>query len=217
MTTPEHTLVSIHLAIAAGLHRHLGWRVIALAGVAANIPDLDGVPMLFNMHRFESGHRVWGHNVWAVLVTSVLLAVSQYRWDWLGQVYTWYGKTYHQNQHEANSSSYLSSGTRPAHRGSWLILTTVALVSQAVHLPCDMVVSGGTGFSDWPVRPFWPASDIGYVCPLISWGDIGPTVVLMAGVILIAKWPTTARLFSAGTLVVLTLYLALGGFGSLFA
>ena len=79
MTSPEHTLVGVLGAMSLGLNQRLGWNAIVFAGVVSNIPDLDGVPMLFDMARFESGHRVWGHNLLAILVTSVVVALLQYR------------------------------------------------------------------------------------------------------------------------------------------
>jgi len=84
MTTPEHTLVGIHFAFATGLHRFVGWRGVAMAGVASNVPDWDGIPMLFDMQRFESGHRVWGHGIMSIFLASLLLGFFQIRWDWIG-------------------------------------------------------------------------------------------------------------------------------------
>jgi hypothetical protein len=89
--------------------------------------------------------------------------------------------------------------------------TLIAFVAQLVHLPCDMVVSGGEGLTDWLVRPFWPFSSAGYVFPLIPWGDVGPTVILMIGAIVLAKRPVKASAIAAITLVTLVLYLVVRG------
>src|SRR3954470_10983089 len=94
MTTPEHTLVGIHLAFATGLHRVAGWRAVAMAGLASNAPDWDGLPMLINMQRFEAGHRAWGHNVLAILLSSLLLGWTQYQLDWLGAIRRWAAKRF---------------------------------------------------------------------------------------------------------------------------
>ena len=83
MTTPEHTLVGIHTAIAIGAHRRFGWMVIVLAGIASNLPDWDGLPMLVDMARFESGHRVWGHNFFWIILSSLIVAWSQVRYHWV--------------------------------------------------------------------------------------------------------------------------------------
>ena len=84
----------------------------------------------------------------------------------------------------------------------------IALIVQLVHLPCDMVVSGGRGLTDWPVAPLWPVSRTGYVLPLVPWGDVGPTVILMAGVIQMARVRGRYQSIALVTLAVLVLYLA---------
>ncbi|EMI21591.1 hypothetical protein RMSM_01478, partial [Rhodopirellula maiorica SM1] len=85
MTTFEHALLGINGVLAAGLHRDHGWKIVALAGVAAIAPDWDGVPMLIDMSRFEGGHRVWGHNLMACCVLGLLLGTADYRWDLAGR------------------------------------------------------------------------------------------------------------------------------------
>lgn len=183
MTTPEHTMVGIHSAFALGLHRRYGWQSVALAGLTSNVPDWDGIPMFIDMARFESIHRVWGHNFVSIVLTSLLLAATQYRWDWLGRIGTWFAGRY--------SSSKQDSVDRPAAVRSeigFFVLFGITFIAQAVHLPCDMVVSGGSGLNDWSVEPWWPFSHAEYVYPMIPWGDPGPTVILMAGAIVAAKW-----------------------------
>jgi hypothetical protein len=92
-----------------------------------------------------------------------------------------------------------------------LVLALAAFVVQLLHLPCDMVVSGGNGLSDWKVQPSWPFDDVGYAFPLSPWGDVGPTVVLMLGALLLAKFPNRISVISISTLVCLLAYLLLRG------
>lgn len=207
MTTPEHTLVGIHLAFATGIHRWVGWRGVVLAGVASNLPDWDGLPMLFDMQRFESGHRVWGHSMSVMLLTAILFGLIENRWDLVGWIATRIRKW-------ISSKSMADWSGRP----SWVLGTTgvcvlasICLLAQLLHLPCDMVVSGGDGLSDWAVQPWWPFSNVGYVFPLIPWGDVGPTVILMAGVIVIAKRKLQISLTAWGTILILIGYLVIRG------
>ncbi|TWT77660.1 hypothetical protein Pla123a_14560 [Posidoniimonas polymericola] len=205
MTTPEHTLVGVHGAMALGLDRRLGWAAVVFAAVASNAPDLDGLPMLFDMQRFESGHRVWGHNVFAIALTSLLLAWSQARFGWIERL-------------SARVAKWLPVDSRPptavgpfAGRPTMGWLIAVSAAAQLVHLACDAVVSGGEGLTDWPVEPFWPASDWGFVLPLVPWGDPGPTIVMMLGAIALAKFPERSRRLSRVTLAGLCLYLLARG------
>ncbi len=183
MTSPEHTLVGIHLAFAAGVHRWVGWRGVALAAVASNFPDWDGIPMLFDMQRFEAGHRVWGHSLPSILLTSFLLGMIQARWDCLGRIANRFPIPALTSQATVVSRQppWIKSGT------GVLVFATIGIGAQVVHVLCDMVVSGGNALADWAVQPWWPFSDAAYVYPLIPWGDVGPTIILMAGLIIIAK------------------------------
>lgn len=201
MTTPEHTLVGIHAAIAAGAHQRFGWTFVALAGIASNFPDWDGLPMLFDMSRFESGHRVWGHNLFWIAISSLVVATLQHRYRFIESIAMRLKKYLPKEFSNEQPPIVLSSFT----------VFLVCFVVQTIHLPCDMVVSGGYGLSDWHIKPFWPISDIGYVYPLIPWGDIGPTLIMMGGAIMLAKYPKRLRLQSTVTLAVLCAYLLIRG------
>ena len=154
-----------------------------MAGVASNIPDWDGIPMLFDMQRFESGHRVWGHCILSIILSSLLFGIIQIRWDWIGCAANWFQRAL---PTEAIASAPRNTQWLVGGVGG-LVFASIGMCAQLLHLPCDMVVSGGNGLSDWAVQPWWPFSSAAYVYPLIPWGDIGPTVILMAGIIAIAK------------------------------
>lgn len=165
MTSPEHTLVGILGAFSVGLHRRLGWPAVVMSAVASNVPDLDGIPMLFDMERFEAGHRVWGHNALAILVTSLLVAFSQYQFRWIEKI-SW------------RLNHLLPSETAIGHpdavrRIDFIPLLVICVCFQSIHLACDMTVSGGSGLSNWEVKPLWPFNHTGIVFPLIPWGDVG--------------------------------------------
>ena len=207
MTTPEHTLVGIHFAFATGLHRFVGWRGVAMAAVASNVPDWDGIPMLFDMQRFESGHRVWGHSIMSIFLASLLLGFFQIRWDLMGSIANRFSIALPKNAVAAapRNTEWLIGGI------GGLVFSSIAMCAQLLHLPCDMVVSGGTGLSDWAIQLWWPFSSAAYVYPLIPWGDIGPTVILMCGIIVIAKRNSHLSQTSWLTIVVLCGYLVVRG------
>lgn len=176
---------------------------MALADIASNVPDWDGLPMLIDMQRFEAGHRVWGHNLLAIMIASLLLGWSEAQFHWIERAGN--------RRRRRSSAAAIATKTSSTFLSALLSSALIAAVAQLVHLPCDMVVSGGAGLTDWLVRPFWPFSNDGYVFPLIPWGDVGPTVILMGGAIVLAKQPARLSAVSAGTLMILCIYLLARG------
>lgn len=43
MTTFEHAMLGANGVVASGLHDRFGWRLVALAAIAAIVPDWDGL------------------------------------------------------------------------------------------------------------------------------------------------------------------------------
>jgi len=214
MTTPEHTLVGIHLALASGRDRAWGWRAVALAGLMSNAPDWDGLTLLVDMGWFDRGHRVWGHNLAAIGLVSVVAAAVVSRWDVIGRAATRATRLLGRCGLTPPGAAADREPTRrqvgaSGHDGPlpFRAAFLTAAVAQAVHLPCDMVVSGGEGLAHWEVRPFWPFSTAGFVWPMIPWGDVGPTVILMGGSIVAAARGRSAATVSAATLALLVAYL----------
>ena len=203
MTSPEHTLVGILGAMSIGLHKRLGWPVVVFAGLASNVPDWDGVPMLFDMQKFESGHRVWGHSVGSILITALILAWAQNGFRFIEKL-------------AERCKPFLPSELKFPERKSlepipFTSLAMVGVLFQAIHLVCDMTVSGGRGLSHWEVQPLWPFSAIGFVVPLLPWGDIGPTLITMASLIFMAKYPGHSQRYAVLGLVILGTYMVLRG------
>jgi len=198
MTSPEHTLVGVLGAFSVGLHSRFGWTAVVFVAVASNLPDLDGIPMLFDMERFEVWHRVLGHNVFSILLTSAFIAFLQHRFRWIERISSRMGHLL------PSGSTVEPPDSVPNIQFANLFLMSICF--QCVHLVCDITVSGGSGLSNWLVKPFWPVNDAGFVVPLIPWGDIGPTIIMMLGVIAIAKVKNVNRT-AILTLVLLCIYM----------
>jgi len=207
MTTPEHALVGMHVAVAFGLQLKLGWPGVAIFSLASILPDWDGLLILIDISLFDRGHRVWGHNLISIVGTSLVLAYSEFRWRWIAS------SVHRLRQYLQSSSgqSLAAIGATTAPPPSFISLVAIAMLAQLLHLPCDMIVSGGAGLSDWAIQPWWPFSDRSYVYPMIPWGDVGPTVLLMAGAILSAKVPKFVSTISKATLLLLICYLVVRG------
>jgi hypothetical protein len=112
-----------------------------MAGVASNLPDWDGLPMLIDMQRFESGHRVWGHSLVSMLLGACVLAWTEFRYRGLERI----GR----RVRRLPAAETMAEGVPPAASAPLLVLVAIAFAAQAMHIPCDMVVSGGRGLSDW--------------------------------------------------------------------
>ncbi|GAA5507169.1 metal-dependent hydrolase [Novipirellula caenicola] len=206
MTTFEHALLGINGALAAGLHRHYGWKIVALAGVAAVAPDWDGLPMLIDMSRFEAGHRVWGHNLLACWVLGMLLGTADYRWDLGGRIAAWITRYGPLNELAASIDRRRSFSAR-----TWGVWVGVAVAAALSQIPADAVVSGAAGLSDWALKPFWPFSDFQFVYPLVPWGNVGVTIVFSVAMIAELKKPAAAQRIALVTLAVVVVYIVAWG------
>lgn len=202
MTTPEHTLVGILGSLSIGLHKRMGWPAVAFAAILSNVPDFDGLLMLVDMQRFESGHRVWGHNLLVITLSTGLLATIQFRFNAIERCGSAIRRLLPKDTPAINETT---------GQPSLLGLAGIGMAFQCVHLICDMTVSGGPGLSDWAVQPFWPFEQTKFVFSLIAWGDVGPTVIMMATVILIAKFGKASRYATLG-LSILVAYMLCRGY-----
>jgi membrane-bound metal-dependent hydrolase YbcI (DUF457 family) len=201
MTTFEHALLGINGAIAVGLHRRPhGWKWVASSGVAAIAPDWDGLPMLINMSRFETGHRVWGHNIFTCALMAMLLTVLFVKLDLWERIVAFHASL-------QKHASPLKNQTKSTWFAWWLVMFVAAL-SQ---IPADIVVSGGKGLTDWPLQPLWPISNFSVVYPMVPWGNVGVSVLFALGMIAMAKQTRHLQTISRITLMTVTIYILAWG------
>ena len=206
MTTYEHAMLGITGVLATGLNRRYGWPLVGLAAIAAASPDWDGLTIVAGAAAFAASHRVWGHNLLACVLTGLLLGVLDYRFDIVTR-----GSRFLAEKLRLD----LPGGPprlREAYRlGGCAVWASVAVLAVLSHLPADLVFSGSATLPAWGLQLWWPLSHAGYVYPLVPWGDAGASIVFVAGMFAMWKWPSRLQSISAVTLAGVVLYVALRG------
>jgi membrane-bound metal-dependent hydrolase YbcI (DUF457 family) len=206
MTVYEHTMIGVNGALAAGLHRRHGWQIVALAGIAAVLPDLDGMTILLGPTLYADGHRLWCHNLLIAGLVAVIVSAIAYQTNALTGMYRWLAKRW------AALSINGDATELPPHRLRELVLWIVVGVLAAYsHLLMDVFFSGGKNLQTWGVSLFWPFSRNEWTYPLLPWGNIGATVILAISMFLMLRWPVWIRTIAASSLVVVGLYMAYCG------
>ena len=89
MTVYEHAMLAVDGALALGLHRRHGWRIVALAGLAAVLPDFDGLTILLGPRLYAEGHRLWGHNLLVAGLVAAVVSIVVYQTDVLTKIQKW--------------------------------------------------------------------------------------------------------------------------------
>jgi membrane-bound metal-dependent hydrolase YbcI (DUF457 family) len=203
MTIYEHAMIGLNGTLALGLNRRHGWQIVALAGLAAILPDLDGLSIVLGPRLYADGHRLWGHNLLATGLGAALFSVIAYQTDTLTKSQKWLAKRW---------KAVAVADKRPPHRYSELLLWIVVGVLAAYsHLLMDIFYSGGKNMQTWGVTLFWPFSKTELAYPLVSWGSIGATGIFAISMFLMLRWPNWSRSIAASSLVTVAGYVMVCG------
>lgn len=206
MTTFEHAMLGINGTLAVGLHRKHGWQITVMAALVAILPDWDGLSLLFGAAAFDESHRVWGHNL---LVASVL-AVAVAGLDWR------LGIIDHACRRLARWVPGLSTGPLPRKRSrstgpNFVTWSATAVLAAYSHLAVDLVYSGHAELGNWQLELLWPFSRRGWAYPLVPWGDVGATVIFVAGMFALLRWPPRSQSIAGTTLAAVAGYIVVRG------
>jgi membrane-bound metal-dependent hydrolase YbcI (DUF457 family) len=205
VTLFEHALIGIDGALALGLQRRHGWQIVALAGIAAVLPDLDGLSILFGSQCYADGHRVWGHNLLVTAVLAAVVSATLYYTEILARARRRLGR------HVQVLSANVAERVRERCGADLLLWIAVGVAASYSHLLADIVFSAGKDLPVWGVPLLWPFSAKEWAFPLLPWGDIGATLILAAGMFAMLRWPKHARLIAAESLLATAAYLAARG------
>lgn len=207
MTIFEHAMIGINGTLALGLERRCGWPIAALAGLAAVLPDLDGLTILFGLQCYADGHRLWGHNLLVAGIAAVMFSTFAFYTDVFPKSRLWLAK-----HCKAFSVSDESAAVQSHHPAQLLLWIAVGVAATYSHLFADVIFSAGRNLPIWGVPLFWPFSNAAIAYPLLPWGDIGVTLVLAASMFAMLRWPRRTQAIAIASLVLTAAYIAVRGF-----
>ena len=207
MTTFEHAMLGVSGGLAVGLHRRFGWPIVAFAGVAAILPDWDGLSLALGPMAFALLHRTAGHNLLVGCLLGAVAGALDYRYSLICRAVEMVGRWIRW------VSSQIESPIRTVfHTGELCVWIVVGIVASLSHLAADMVFSGHATLPDWEVPLLWPFSDRGWVYSMVQWGDAGATLVFVAGMFAMVRWPNHLETVSRLTLGSVLGYIVIRGF-----
>jgi membrane-bound metal-dependent hydrolase YbcI (DUF457 family) len=204
MTSYEHVMLGVTGGLAVGLHRRYGWQIVAMAGVAALLPDWDGLSLLAGPAAFDRVHRTWGHSLWAAALVGALFAALEYRFRWLDRAGRWLLKTFPLRRTEAAPPVEAPS----AAGGSLLAWMAVGALAAWSHLAADVVFSGHSQLADWGIRLLWPLSERAWAYPMVPWGDPTVAILFAVGMFAMVRWPKRIQAVAIATLAAVAIYTA---------
>ncbi|MDR0871658.1 MAG: metal-dependent hydrolase [Planctomycetaceae bacterium] len=200
MTTIEHALLGADLVLATGLNRQFGWQLAALAGACAVLPDWDGLTILWSVPLFDTAHRAWGHGLLSSAVVAVFFALLDYRFDLMQRFAGFFVRLL-----RVQVSDALLQRRQPLSFSGTCVWVGAAISASYSHLLADIVVSGTATLADWDVKIFFPFSDKGIVYPLVPWGDVGNTIILLSGMFAMLRWNNRVQTIA---IIILSLVIA---------
>jgi len=199
MTIYEHAMIGINGALALGLDRRHGWQIVALAGLAAVLPDLDGLTIVLGPSLYADGHRLWGHNLLVAGFIAAVFSAIAYQTDALTKSQNWLAKRW--------KGLPMTDKCQPYRLSELLLWIVVGVLAAYSHLLMDIFYSGGKNLRTWGVPLFWPFSRTEWAYPLVPWGNIGTTVILAISMFLMVRWPTRIRSIAISSLMVVAGYM----------
>jgi membrane-bound metal-dependent hydrolase YbcI (DUF457 family) len=205
VTVFEHAMLGVTGTLAVGLHRRYGWKIVAAAGAVAVLPDWDGLSILCGAAAYDRVHRAWGHNLLVAGLSGavVMACVCCLPWATRGRK---------SPEMPARGSDPAASQRRPplpvGRVALWAALGAMASLS---HLAADLMYSHHERLPDWGVRLLWPFSQQEFAYPMVPWGDVGTTLIFVASMFAMARWPARLQSISQVTLVLVVAYFALRG------
>jgi membrane-bound metal-dependent hydrolase YbcI (DUF457 family) len=203
MTIYEHAMIGINGTLAIGFHRRHGWQIAALAGLAAVLPDLDGLAIILGPSFYAEGHRLWGHNLLIAGLAAATMSAVFYQTDAITKSQQWLAKRW---------TVFSTTDKRLSHRYTELLLwIAVGVLATYSHLLMDIFHSGGKSLQTWGVPLLWPFSKTEWAYPLVPWGNIGATVILAISMFAMLRWPTWIRTIAASSLIAVAGYMAIYG------
>jgi hypothetical protein len=79
------------------------------------------------------------------------------------------------------------------------------------HLAADLLYSGHAKLSDWGIQLLWPWSDHSFALSMVPWGDVGTTLIFVAAMFAMVRWPSRLQSIAVLSLLLVAGYIVLRG------
>jgi hypothetical protein len=205
MTFYEHAMLGATLALAGGAHRRHGWGLVATAAVAAALPDWDGLSLLFGPTAYAGVHRLWGHNVLAAVVAGAVVGSAGYLCALSSRLRAKTLAALGRLEPRWKTAAALPDAFSGRGLAVWVC---VGVLAASTHLPADLIYSGAPGLPDWGLKFLWPFSQREWSYPVVPWGDLATTLVFVAEMFALLRWPGRAQLIAVASLLAVAAYVA---------
>lgn len=196
--------------LATGLfrNRRYGWPLVAIGAVTAVLPDWDGLSLALGPAMFDRLHRAAGHSVLVAVLVGAAVAALDYRYSLVCRMARLLRAKLGRFVSDLHSPSPIRRRFRGRELGVWI---AVGVAGSLSHLAADVVFSGHAQLADWGLTLFWPLSEHQYVYPMVHWGDAMPTVIFVAGMLAMVRWPPRIERIARLTLLAEIGYIVLRG------
>jgi hypothetical protein len=186
----DHGMLGATVGVAAGAQRRYGWPVILLAALAGMFPDWDAAAIHISAETYQIGHRVWGHNLFAVTLAGLALGGAGYL------------------IHQSAPSATTDATSTPESCRPWLALGVLILW---IHTFMDVLYCSWDRTTNWPVALLWPVVGDGVGMPCMRWSDNGATFILLSGLLVCVAIRRHRQSWACVSLLVLAIYVMLQG------
>ncbi len=199
------------MALAGGSQRRHGWSIVAMAAAAGAFPDWDGLSIVLGGSVYGQVHRVWGHNVLAASLAGLCVGGVGYLCRLSARVRRATVKLWQPAaRKDGADAGPMVEPPRVTFSAigltEWLLIGWLAAI---IHLPADVIFSGRPGMTDWPLKLLWPFSQHGWAWPIVPWGDVATSIIFVAEMFALYRWPNRGQRLAWLTLLAVVGYVGL--------
>jgi membrane-bound metal-dependent hydrolase YbcI (DUF457 family) len=206
MTFFEHAMLGGTLTLAVGLDRRHGWRIAVMAGIAAMLPDWDGLTLIFGGAAYDMSHRIWGHNLLVAAILGGLFGLVEFQFNGIGRVRNWFARRAARVPSSEPPENRIATARTPFDAIAWCIVGALASLS---HLAADLFYSSHPWMSDWPLQLLWPFSRREFALRVVHWGDVGATIIFVLEMFALYHWPRRGQRIACLSLAMVCWYVAI--------
>ena len=205
MTTFEHAMVGATGAMASGLHKRHGWKIVASPG------SLEPVPMGRLDHSYRQSNLLHGPSHLGPQPAGMFGCWSPCRDARLSIRHRDANLSVPGASHSSGRQFGFLAAARVSPLARVVDLDRRRCASRADSSSADWVVSGTATLDDWKLKPLWLFHDHETIHAMVPWGDPGMTLCFVLGMFAMLRWKGHLQLLACCTLFLVAAYIGVRG------